>query len=301
MLDYKLIEALATVIETGSFEGAARRLHLTQSAVSQRLKLLEARVGRPLLVRSSPVRATPDGHLYLKHYRKVLLLESELETISDEERADAVILPVAVNVDSMDSWFLPALSPSAIERGWLLNLMVEDQEETLRLLKQGDVIGCVTAEPHPPQGCRSFALGAMRYRCVATPGFVERFFAAGPDPESLLQAPVVTFNSKDRLHDEFLNRFAGTVPARYPRHLLPSTRAFVDAVRSGLGYGLVPEQMLAGMLERGELMDIDPGQPFTVELYWQCWGVDTPLIRELSDIVIGAGRRALLQSAVSQS
>ena len=56
MLDYPLLEAVAALDREGSFEGAARALHVTSSAISQRVKLLEERVGTPLVVRGGPAR-----------------------------------------------------------------------------------------------------------------------------------------------------------------------------------------------------------------------------------------------------
>lgn len=48
------LAALAAVIECGSFDAAADRLHVTPSAVSQRIKALESRVGQVLVVRDKP-------------------------------------------------------------------------------------------------------------------------------------------------------------------------------------------------------------------------------------------------------
>ncbi|OMH25269.1 LysR family transcriptional regulator ArgP [Motiliproteus sp. MSK22-1] len=295
MLDYKLLEALAVVFETGSFETAAKQLHLTQSAISQRIKLLETRCGQPLLIRTSPVQATPKGQQLLKHYRKVSLLEDELWSAFDDQLAGFVSLPIAVNADSMVTWFVDAIAEKAQQSQWLLDLAVEDQDETLRLLKTGEAIGCITAESQPPQGCRCEPLGTMRYRCVATKEFLECYFSAGFGQQAIEKAPAVTFNSKDRLHDEFLKKCWNEFQGVYPKHRLPSTGTFLKAIKMGLGYGLVPDLMLGSLIRTGELIDLEPEHAFGVDLYWQCWGVDTPLVRELSSIVIQAGRTVLSQ------
>ena len=293
MLDYKLLEALAVVFETGSFDTAAKQLHLTQSAISQRVKLLETRCGQPLLIRTSPVQATPKGQQLLKHYRKVSLLEAEFWSAFDDKLSGFVSLPIAINADSMVTWFVDAVADKAEQNRWLLDLIVEDQDETLRLLKTGEVIGCITTEPQPPQGCKCEPLGTMRYRCVATKEFVERYFSAGYNSQAIEGAPAVTFNSKDRLHDEFLTECWSEFQGAYPKHRFPSTGTFLRAIRMGLGYGLVPDLMLGDQINSGELVDLKPKHSFGVDLYWQCWGVDTPLVKELSSIIIRAGRGVL--------
>ncbi len=295
MLDYKLLEALASVLEAGSFEAAARHLHLTQSAVSQRVKLLETRCGQPLLIRGSPVLATPKGQQLLKHCRQVQLLEAELASFSDAPQSTFISLPIAVNADSLVTWFIDAIGERARQRNWLLDLLVEDQDETLRLLKHGEVIGCISAEAQPPQGCRSTALGAMRYQCVANSAFAARYFPDGIDADALARAPAVTYSSKDRLHADYLDRFWQYPADGFPRHRVPSVETFLEAIVTGLGYGLVPEQMLSNRFPANAIEILQPCRMLSVDLYWQCWGVDTPLVRELSTLIVKAGRTALWQ------
>jgi LysR family transcriptional regulator (chromosome initiation inhibitor) len=77
MLDYAALSALAAVIREGSFERAARALNVTPSAISQRIRLLEERVGCAL--RDQPCRATETGRRLCQHVDRVRLLEQELQ------------------------------------------------------------------------------------------------------------------------------------------------------------------------------------------------------------------------------
>src|ERR1700704_6952621 len=71
------LAALAAVIEFGSFDAAAERLHVTPSAVSQRIKALEQRVGQVLVVREKPCRPTAAGVLPLRFAAQAAMLESQ--------------------------------------------------------------------------------------------------------------------------------------------------------------------------------------------------------------------------------
>jgi LysR family transcriptional regulator (chromosome initiation inhibitor) len=115
--DPAALECLAAIVEEGGFDRAAQRLSVTQSAVSQRLRALEAQVGTVLVVRSRPIRPTAAGQLLLKHTRQMRLLRADLERdlgelapsstggAREEER-----ISLAINADSIATWALPALN-----------------------------------------------------------------------------------------------------------------------------------------------------------------------------------------------
>ena len=298
MIDPKLLEAVDAVVESGGFERAAARLHITQSAVSQRIRLLEDRLGRPVLVRGAPSRPTELGRQLLRYFRRVRLLEDDLAAELDAE-APAPRLALGVNADSLATWFLPALLPLARERGWRLDLRVDDQERTHALLRSGEVAGCVSTRAEPLQGCRVARLGCMAYPCTCTPEFQRRWFPDGLTAESASHAPAVLYNREDGLHDRFLSReFTASDSSDnsdqpsavldYPRHYVPSSEGFVAMVMSGAAYGLTPRLQVRAALERGQLVDLAPGRSMPVELYWHTWNLDSAGLAQITAAVLSA-------------
>lgn len=271
MLDYALLDALAAVLREGSFERAARALHLTPSAVSQRVRLLEERLGQVLVVRTHPARATPAGLALARHAEHVGLLEHELLADLPELAQGVhgrVTLPVAVNADSLATWFIAAAAEATADAPLLLDLSLDDQEHTAERLRSGEVVAAVTALAEAVPGCRSMPLGRLRYCATASPAFMRRHFAAGVDAESLSKAPTLTYSRRDRLQAQWIEQVLGhDLPA--PTHWLPSTQAFVDGCLAGLGWGMNLKAMVQPLLDRGELVDLAPGQTLTVPLYWQ--------------------------------
>ncbi len=271
MLDYALLDALAAVLREGSFERAARALHLTPSAVSQRVRLLEERLGQVLVVRTHPARATPAGLALARHAEHVGLLEHELLADLPELAQGVhgrVTLPVAVNADSLATWFIAAAAEATADAPLLLDLSLDDQEHTAERLRSGEVVAAVTALAEAVPGCRSVPLGRLRYCATASPAFMRRHFAAGVDAESLSKAPTLTYSRRDRLQAQWIEQVLGhDLPA--PTHWLPSTQAFVDGCLAGLGWGMNLKAMVQPLLDRGELVDLAPGQTLTVPLYWQ--------------------------------
>ncbi|MCQ2002117.1 LysR family transcriptional regulator ArgP [Arthrobacter zhaoxinii] len=286
-MNFEHLRALSAVVDEGTFEAAADRLHISPSAVSQRIKALESSVGQVVVRRAVPCTPTEAGAVLLRMARQVELLEGEARFALSGDTSLRTTTPVAVNADSLATWFVPVLSDAA---GWTdstLNLHVEDQDHSARLLRQGDVIGAVTADPAPVNGCRVEALGAMRYLPVAAPGLHRRFVRE--DGVDWAAMPVVQFNAKDDLQRRFLQaRGADGLP---PRHTVPSSEAFLAAVRAGLGWGMLPELQLGTDLDDGTLVLLDAESHRDVVLYWQAWKLDSQRLHRISDAVRRAGRQ----------
>ena len=297
MLDYASLSALASVVREGSFERAARALHVTPSAISQRIRLLEERVGCALVVRGQPCRATETGRRLCQHVDRVRLLEHELhgEVPSLEQEGVArVNLPIAVNADSLATWFAPAVVAFAAGAPVLLDVAVDDEDHTAEWLRSGAVQAAVTANARPATGCNSQPLGAMRYRAVATPAFVERNFSAGVGAGSLALAPSLVFNAKDELQARWVRRLCHR-HVDLPRHTLPSPQAFVTAALAGMGWGLHPQELIAPHLTDGSLVELMPDTPLDIPLHWQQARAASTLMESLTRQVVAAARTALLQ------
>lgn len=300
-LDSRQLAAFSAVLREGSFEAAARALHVTPSAISQRIKALEERLGRVLIRRGAPCIATEAGQSLHRHALQVRLLEAEVlapfrqddgSQSAAANAGDSLAIAIAVNADSLATWFMPALA--GLRQTATFDLLVEDQDHSHELLRQGRVLGAVTAEPHPVQGCAVRRLGAMRYRAVASPAFITRYFPSGLDDAALAGAPCCVFNTKDRLQERFLRQLTRR-RLRPPQHRIPSTHGFVHAALEGLGWGMNPQALVEPLLAAGMLVDLAPGRVLDVPLYWQHWRLEAAVLRLLTSGVDSAARAALLR------
>jgi len=296
MLDARQLEALASVVEHGGFGPAAQALSLTLAAVSLRIKALEAQLGQRLLVRGKTVRATAAGQALLAHVKQVRLMEADLLSGLQGGRASEPsawqTLSVAINADSVASWFLPGVAPLMQAHRLLLDITIDDQDHTHDALKSGDVIGCVTTLARPMRGCVAEPLGVMRYRGVGAPELVRRCQgeAGALSPHRLLAEPAIIFNRKDALQDAFLAQHLGLRQPLYPRHFAPAVDAFETAIALGLGWGMVPEHALSA---RPDLQELLPGATVEVTLYWQHWAREPLSAQRLTAAVKAAAARHL--------
>jgi LysR family transcriptional regulator (chromosome initiation inhibitor) len=297
MLDYKLVEAFAAVIVEGGFEKAGRSLGLTQSAVSQRVKLLEEAAGCVLLVRSSPPCPTPAGREMLKLYRQVRHLEDDLAAGLGMESHGFSSLPVGVNADSLATWFFPAVNNFLDVEPVLLDLRVDDQAQTHKLLRDGEVLGCVSDRPDPMQGCSVHSLGEMKYRLYSTSAYKAKWFPDGVTLDAVERAPMLIFNRKDVMHATLLAGCLGAEPAGYAASWLPSSELFAPTIASGRVCGMLPDQQAAPYRERGELVDLLPGHAFSVRLHWHCWNLESGGLGRFTAALVAGARRELAGGA----
>ncbi len=279
------LAALAAVHRRGSFDLAAADLHVTPSAISQRIKALEEATGTLLIRREKPCTATQTGLRLVRHHDESALLNAALAQ-DLHHSARTPTLRIAVNADSLATWVIPALAATP---GLLYDIVIDDQDTSQALLRSGEVAAAITSHPGPLQGCDTLALGTLRYRATASPAFAARWFATGVTAPALALAPALRFNDKDRLQSLWAARHGQT--AALPCHRLASSHGFVDACLAGLGWGLNPEPLVAAHLASGALIDLDPASPLDMPLFWQMARLTAPAIAPLT--------RALHQAAKS--
>ncbi|MEH3110904.1 MAG: LysR family transcriptional regulator ArgP [Agrobacterium cavarae] len=298
-MDYAGLRAVAMVVQTGSFEKAALALHVTPSAISQRVKQLEERLGAVLILRGNPCTATEKGEWVCRHMEHVGMLESELFSqlpalLSSDEVSSRVTLHIATNADSLGTWFLKAVSTFTHQSGFLLNVAVDDQDHTAEWLQRGRVLAAVTSLEKPVQGCRVTPLGFLRYHATASPAFIDRYFPKGVAETELAQAPALTFNQKDRLQQQWISQVFGASIV-HPTHWLPSTQSFVDAALLGMGWGMNPALLVRNYLAEGRLVELVAGTPLDVPLFWQVNRLAADRLKSLTDAVVEVARRELVQ------
>ncbi len=277
-LDPAALDCLAALSDDGSFERAAQRLSITQSAVSQRLRALEAQVGQLLVVRSRPLRLTEPGKVLLRFARQLQAMRADVARELGEQVRGQARLPIAVNADSLATWVLPALDAlvqQGLQDGFGLELIVDDQDFTHEWLRQGQVLGCVSTVPQALRGCRVESLGVMPYIAVASPGFVGRHLGgdatAGLHRGNFARVPFLVFNRKDDMQALWVSRAFGVKAPRLEERFVPSSEAYVHAAVLGWGIGVVPELQVRERLARGELLRLRPDVAIEVALHWHQW------------------------------
>ncbi len=285
------LAALGGVLRRGSFENAAADLGVTPSAISQRIKALEDRVGISLINRGSPCTGTRAGLRLAKHAEDVGLLEGLLaRDLALGESAGAARLRIAVNADSLATWFVSAMAAAG---NVLFDLVIDDQDFSADWLKRGEVSAAVTASGKPVPGCDGFALGSLRYIATASPGFMQKWFADGVDADALQAAPCLAFGARDGLQNAWATRVIGRQFSP-PTHFLPATHSFVEAARAGMGWGMNPEPLVRGHIRNARLVPLTGDATLDVPLTWQVSRIIAPALETVTASVRRAAGKILV-------
>lgn len=297
--DPDALECLAAIVEEGGFEKAAQRLSITQSAVSQRLRALEAQVGTVLIVRSRPLKPTSAGQLLLKHTKQLRLLRADLERDLKELAPSSIggareeeRISIAINADSVATWALAALNDLA-RQGLPMEIITDDQDFTHEWLREGQVLGCVTTLRQALRGCKVVPLGAMNYVAVAQASYARQHCPKGLTAHNFREMPFIAFNRKDDMQTEFVSKVFGLKRVTLNQLFVPSSEGQVRAVLAGWGVSVVPELLARGLLEQGELVNIAPGHALPIQLYWHCWNLESDVLDALNAALTLAASSAL--------
>ena len=290
------VRTLLAAVDEGTFDAAAALLHVTPSAVSQRIKALEQRIGRVLLLRTRPITLTESGEVIVRFARQLAQLEHDAGVeLGLPDTGQPTRLPVAVSADAMDVWLVPAMARAARRLPINLELIREDEGHTIELLHEGLVMAAVSSAAEPVRGCVVRRLGRMRYFAMANPEFQADRLAHGPLAELLPHVPVVEFDRKDVIQDKFLAAIGATRSAITVRHYFPATEAYRQAVINGLGWGNIPEYQADEDRTAGRLVDLAPDRPLDVPLYWHQWKLDSPALAVLAECIARDAHDALYQ------
>lgn len=286
-LDYDAIEVLAAVVRTGSFESAARELNVTQSAVSQRVRALEDRLGTILVVRGRPCVATEEGRLLCQHYDQVLLMQHELRVRLEADSASYLAprrVRIGVNNDSLATWFPEVVRLAQAQLNLRIEILSDDQDYTEQSLRTGDAIAAVTTNELPMPGCRRLSLGAMDYMAVATPGFVRREIGPEPTLARVAGAPSLVFDRKDTLPEQWMLASFGEAVA-LSCHMVPSFEGLMACCLNGVGWCLMPSISVGVLVRSGKLVELVPGKRIALSLHWQARSQQNQVMIRLTEIV----------------
>lgn len=291
-IDYKLLKALCAVIKEQSFEGASKKLCISQSAVSQRIKLLEESFASPVLIRSTPIKPTILGSKLLNHYGQINQLELSLfDELSTEDKNKPISIAIALNADSLASWFIPAISPLLQKYNIEVDFYISNEYHTQNLLKKGEVYSALSSQPLGIANSKVTHIGDMKYKLCATPKFISKYFKNGLNKESLRNAPGVDFDQLDNMHEDYIEKHFNVSKGEYPCHRVRSSEAVVNMILNDLAFALLPHTQADKYLTNGELIELTPNKQLTLPLYWHSWLLEKGVQKSLTEHVISWGEK----------
>lgn len=284
MIDYRAISAIHAVIELQSFDAAAKKLNITQSAVSQRIQTLENYFGKPALIRAHPYKPTELGTLLLGHYQQLQFLEQSLKHELNQEIHSPKI-SIAISRDSLETWFAHVMQELKSLGTIKLEIISDDQEVTLDYLRKGLVSACASTQKQAISGCQAKLLGIFEYLLVASPQFAKYYFSNQKVEKSLINAPSVIFDYKDKLHAHYLKKFFKLTDIDFNHHIVPSVSGFKRLAVQGHAYALIPKIDILEELKSGTLVNLFPDKTWQMPVYWHSWIIENKTYKAFNELV----------------
>lgn len=285
MLDYTQLKALLAVDDAGTFEGAARELNLSSFAIVQRIKTLEAKLGVKLIDRS-PTRTTDIGKVLCDHTREVISMEGEL---IDQHRIDTLeaetgspSLKIAIVDESLSNWFL-ALLPhdNSSEERLLLDVQLTDSEQAIEMMKMGQIVAALSNDPQTVYGFKTYEIGTLTYRAVASPAYLSEHFPEGVTVPALLTAPTMRISINDERSTEWIQQvFGENIELPLSQH--PSAQGTLQACLDGNLWTMQSDFEVSHHLESGKLIELILDNPLAHTLYWHVAGTMLDTIRPIT-------------------
>lgn len=285
-ISFHALKALEAVCSCGSFQKAAVQLRITQSAVTQRIQQLEDQAGSMVMTRTNPPHLTEVGEKLMKFTKQYIALESELlDSINNTTSPHTQKISIALNYDSMSSWFLPTIKEVLKRKSVLIECVLQHEKRTIDALRAGKVGLAISSDPKPIVGGEAVKIGTLRYLCVGTKS-IKGVLSRSKGLKHFFQtAPTVFFSNDDYVCEQFYRGFS-LESAQLPHHIIPSNAELYELIRSGLCYGLAPEPQAREDLKRGALINLSPKHEVHVDLYLHYWRQGTALYQELVSIFL---------------
>lgn len=281
-IDYKLIRLLDLVIKEQGFEKAASKLNITQSAVSQRIKSLENDFGELLVTRTLPPKPTELGKKLLKLLYHVNLMEQD---IFDNGGVNIETIPLAINADSLATWFLPSIQSVLDDANLRLDIRIDDETRTLDHLISGNAVGAISTYNKPIINGKCDYIGSLDYILAGTEEFAKKYFPKGVTKESLLKAPVVSFCQNIDQHHIFLQQHFEIIPGNLVSHIVPSSEAYIKMILQSSACCMIPKQQIAAELNDNKIINLVPDLVQHKRLYWHRYNLESEPIRKLTEAI----------------
>ena len=246
------------IVRHGTVHGAAREIGLSQTGVTQRIRVLERELGCTLFVRSRRgMRPTAEGEALVRYGQRAGDLEGELlAVVRRSDPAASVRVTLTGPSSLMRRRVIPATT-AVIDRypGVALSFVLDDANQGLASLKTGQAQLAVLPRDDVVVELDSKELRPSRQVLVG-PGA----WAGREPPEVIANERIIDFNEGDDATFAFLREHNLVGAARRRRHLVNSPDALAELVAAGLGCTVLAEEFASPWLADGRLVDLCPGR-----------------------------------------
>lgn len=249
--------AFMAIVRHGTVHAAAAELHLTQTAVTQRIRALERNLRTSLFLRSRKgMKLTQEGEALLRYCKGAADLEGQaLSQISGAGSEQSIHVTVAGPTSVMTSRVVDqCVALYSQWPGLYLHFIVSDATDRLALVRSGRTSAAIVPPEQVPNEMDSKTLKPDKYVLVATSKWRRRKLV-----DILEEERVIDFDESDSTTLNYLKKFALISRLKKSRLYVNSNEAIINLFCQGVGFGTLTQEIAKPFLNSGELITLNSG------------------------------------------
>lgn len=262
------LEAFLAVVKHKTVHGAAASVYLTQTAVTQRIRALEAKLGTTLFIRTRRgMMLTQEGEALLRYCHGVQEIEGQAlaqiqGTGTDSEIRVCITGPTSI----MRARVIPQCF--AVMKQFpnlLIHFAINDMEDRVQSLRAGESQLAIIRQEDVTAEMESKTLKPERYVLVCTRAWQQRKLS-----DIIRNERIIDYDPNDQVTFNYLKHFKLFSHARHDRHFVNRTDALATMLAAGLGYGVLGIEFSKPYIENRELIVLNSGKIYqnTLALAW---------------------------------
>ncbi|MDP3561946.1 MAG: LysR family transcriptional regulator [Legionellaceae bacterium] len=262
------LHAFQAIVKQGTVHAAASMIHLTQTAVTQRIKALEQKLGTTLFIRSRRgMELTPEGEALHRYCQQILELNGQLMAdIQGSGVTTDIRMRIAGPTSLMRSRIIPSCEPvMRAFPGLRMSFIVDDATNIHHRLKSGEAELVILSPEHLFDELSSKTLYSEHYVLLCSSKWKSRTL------HNIIQEErIIDFEDDDRMTFNYLKTYNLFEHAKTERHFVNNTESLAYLITAGIGYGVLTKEFAKPYIERGEIMILNDAKTYEhkIALAW---------------------------------
>jgi DNA-binding transcriptional LysR family regulator len=235
------LEAFIAISKYQSVHKAAESLFITQTAVTQRLKGLEQKLGIALFTRTRKgMRLTEEGKILLRYTQSAQMLEEDcLDQIQGKNNQSIIRLKLSAPSSLMQTRIIPcAVSILKKYPNLRLNFDVHDAENRHHILSSGKADLAILHKEHVTRELKESVLNPENYLLVGSAGFKKISLK-----DMVKTKPIIDFDEKDQATFNYLKKYNLFDDCQKERYFVNSIDNLIELLANGIGYSVLTEDI----------------------------------------------------------
>jgi len=268
------LHAFMAIVRYQTVHNAARHLHLTQTAVTQRIRVLERNLNTTLFIRTKRgMILTPEGEALQRYCQSAQALEGEALSMIKKAAIDQTVElcicgPTSIMQSRIVSMCFPVMKKFP---NLLMQFNISDTEDRHQQLRTGQCQFAVLQEEHVSLVMRHKLLVPEKYVLVCSKQWQDQ-----PLEAIIKNQHIVDYNANDQMSFNYLKHYKLFEFAKHERYFANRPEILAALIEAGFGYGVLTEEFSQPYVEKGSLIVLNENKIYENKMVLAWYDRPTP-------------------------